>query len=727
MPFPALLACTAPPADLVPDDPVALVDRFVGTGGTGAQVAGVSPGAAVPFGHVLVGPDTRHSSYGAPRFYHFGGYHWDDDLVEGFSHTHSHGMGVNDHGAIHVMPRASFDPAHTDGVARAAPFDHARETAVPGRYSVDLMDDGVSVDIVATVRGAVHRYAFPGDVEPVVWFDLGHVLGDVAIAEADIDLFPSEVTGHQLLLGEYSGRYGGQHIWFSATFDPEPVETGAWDTPDAPVTGATRGAGSASGGWVRFAPGTALVEMRLALSAVDLDGARANRVAELAAPFDALTNAATEAWGDYLDGVRIEGGDATERAIATTAHANTALMPRQYADVDGRVRGIDGNIHTVDFDYVTDLSLWDTFRTLHPFLLLAHPDRQRDSVRSLAHMAEVGGAWPRWPLSHGYTGGMVGTPADQVLAQSALAGLDGWDAEAAFDSLLPHAFEAVSPDGRDGIDGYAARGWVAAEEAGASASLTLEYAWSDHALSLWAASLGRTDDAARLDAQAVGWRELVDPATGFVSARFLDGTFDPIDEPFAWDSAYVEGNALHYRWGAPWDVQGHLDVQYGGDVDAFDAALLAYWDEVAFEPDDALPDDWYWHGNEPDLHYAALGALIGRARTTEQAVRWIASHRYGLGPTGLDGNDDGGTLSAWYLLWSMGLYPVAGTPTWVLGCPFFDRIEVPAWGLVIEAPGAGPDRPHCTDVRRDGAPWPGRLVAWDDLVDHTWTFTPEPP
>lgn len=720
------LACA--PADPLPsstDVPLRLVDRTVGTGGTGAQVAGVSPGAAVPFGHVLVGPDTRHSSYGAPGFYHFGGYHWDDDRIDGFSHTHSHGMGVNDHGAVHVMPRATFDPSHTQATARAAPFDHAREWVTPGRYAVDLLDDGVSVDIVATARGALHRFDFPSGVEPVVWFDLAHVLGDVAIGDADLSLTTTEVSGHQLVQGAYSGRYGGQHVWFSATFEPSPSATGAWDDPALPVEGANTARGTTSGGWVRFPPSTRTVHMRLALSAVDLEGARANRDAELSGTLESLALAAEAEWADWLDGVRIEGGDATDRAIAHTAHAHAALMPRRYADADGRVRAIDGEIHTVDFDYLTDLSLWDTFRTLHPFLLLAHPDRQRDAVRSLVHMNDVGGSWPRWPLSHGYTGGMVGTPADQVLAQSALAGLDGWDAAAAFDALLPHASEPVAVDGREAVTGYAARGWVAADEAGASASLTLEYAWSDHSLALWADALGRDDDAARLRAQAAGWRQLVDPATGLVSARNLDGTFVTIHEPFAWDPAYVEGNALHYQWGAPWDVAGHVDVQYGGDVEAFDADLQAYWEEVGNEPDDALPDDWYWHGNEPDLHYAALGALAGHPRTTETAVRWIADHRYDLGPAGLDGNDDSGTLSAWFLLWSVGLYPIAGTPTWVLGCPFFERIEIPAWGLIIEAPGAGPERPHCAGIRRDGAPWPARTVPWAELIDHTWTFDTE--
>ncbi len=726
--FLLLQSCTPDPTAPVatPMDPVALVDVFVGTGGIGAQVAGVSPGAAAPFGHVLVGPDTRHHSYGAPPFYHFGGYHYDDDRIDGFSHTHSHGMGVNDHGAVHVMPRAAYNPDHTSALLRATPFQHDRESGSPGTYSVDLTEDDIVVSIAASTRGAWHHYEFPDATEPVVWFDLAHILGNITIAEADISLAADEVSGHQKILGAYSGRYGGQHVWFAATFDPAPVGFGAWTDPAAPEIGATTATGPSSGGWVQFPLGTRTVDLRLAVSAVDLDGARRNRDTELVGSFDDVLATTEAAWRAYLDGIVIEGGTEEERRIFHTAHYHTALMPRQYADVDGRTRGIDGEIHTVhDFRYLTDLSLWDTFRTLHPFYLLAHPDWQRDAVLSLVTMNDVGGAWPRWPLSHGYTAGMVGTPVDQVLAQSALAGLSGWDAEAAFDAVLAHSAGPVAVDGRDGIDGYLDRGWVAYEDAGSPVSLTLEYAWSDHSLALWAESLGRTEEAARLHQQAAGWAELYDPATGLLTGRHADGTFETITEPFAWLDAFVEGNALHYKWGAPWDPERLVTTLYGGDHDLWAADLAAYWDEVMSEPDDAFPDDWYWHGNEPDLHYAALGALTGHPELTWSATRWIAANRYGLGGSGLDGNDDSGTLSAWYLLSAMGLYPVAGTNVWALGCPFFDRIEVVAAGLVITADGASPERPDCPVRTRNQVPWTHTTADFQDLVEAEWAFLAE--
>src|SRR5690606_20079507 len=120
-----------------------------------------------------------------------------------------------------------------------------------------------------------------------------------------------------------------------------------------------------------------------------------------------------------------------------TALYHSLIMPSRFTDVDGSYRGLDGEVHTADFEYQTDLSLWDTFRTLHPLWLLAWPELQRDTLRSLVRMGDDGGSLARWPMAHGYTGGMVGTPAQQLFAESYLKGLDGWDAEAAFDLAYP--------------------------------------------------------------------------------------------------------------------------------------------------------------------------------------------------------------------------------------------------------------------------------------------------
>jgi predicted alpha-1,2-mannosidase len=729
-----LVGCSAEPgADvqpwlepITPYDPLQWVDPLIGTGGQAAQVTGVSPGASMPFGLTLVGPDTRHSAYGALGAYHFGGYHFDDDQVDGFSHTHSHGMGVNDYGAVLVMPRARWDPAWTTDVGRSVSFDHGTEQATAGRYAVTL-EDATRVEIVATVRGAHHRYVFDGLDAPVVVLDLGHTLGDMSVAEASLHLDPitGELLGFQRLMGGYSGRFGGLQTWFSGVVDPAPIAVGAWSDPDVPLAGEVDATGPTAGGWLQFPVGTTEVHLRLAVSYVDAEGALANRLAEL--PDLDLGQRLVEAetaWTDALSGVRVRSEDTGLMRTFHTAQYHARLMPSRIDDVDGRYRSVEDTIRTTTSPYYSDFSMWDTFRTLHPWLVLTEPERQAELLGALVQMTDDGGSVPRWPLAHGYTSGMVGTPADQIFAGSFLKGVDVPAVDRMFDACFAHATGPQEHAGRAGIAGYVERGWVASEDAGAAASRTLEFAWSDHALARWADALGRTEEAVVLWAQAGNWANTWSPEAGRFLARSETGSFGEVPDAFAWAPDYTEGNSWHYAWGAPHDVPGMIALRHGGDADAYLAELYDYWEEVYAEPDDAFPDDWYWHGNEPVMHHAALGSLAGDQGLSAEAARWVLDHRYDDTPQGLDGNDDAGTLSAWFLFASIGLYPVAGTPDYAVLAPLFERVEVdrPDGEWVLMAPGASERARYVSRISLADGDTTETVLTHDQLLAGPATF-----
>lgn len=714
-------------------DPLPYVDPLIGTGGPGAQTTGLNPGAAVPFGMTLTGPDTRDKSGNVLPFYHYGGYHYDDTSIDAFSHTHSHGMGVVDFGGIAVMPRGmGFDPAFVESKGRTAPFDHAAEQASPGTYRVTLSDDGTQVEIAATTRGASHRYRFDPakgqGASPAVIFDLGHALPGVEIGEESwVEIAGGEITGFQRLSGGYSARIGGLLTSFVARIEPEPVQFGSWSgAPDAILTaaGESRGEGSASGLWMSFPPGTTEVTLKVALSVTDLEGARANLDSELI-PFDhdTIVAQAEEAWREALAPVRIWGTEAGEEDLRTrfhTAHYHTMLMPRRYDDVDGRYRGLDGEIHAAESPYYSDFSLWDTYRTVHPFYTLLHPSRQREMLVSLVQMVKDGGSLPRWPLGHGYTGGMVGSPASIVMSDSAQKGLAGWDQEIGFAASFAQATSATPFDARGGVEEWNTIGYVSSQS-GAGASLTLEYAWADEANTRWAAMLGRETEQGVLSSLADNWRNTWDAEHAFFQSRNPDGLFTEFEGEHVWSEDYVEGNPWHYLWMVPYDVQGMIEVQHGGDAEAFAARYAQYWRDVAAEPEDNLPDDWYWHGNEPVMHYAWLGSLAGRTDLTAEAVRWVATHRYGLTPQdGLDGNDDAGTLSAWYLWAALGFYPISGTVDYAVGSPLVTRAELQTEGgtLLIEATDSSETAIYPISVEASGERREGRLSHEDLLGGH---------
>lgn len=699
-----LVACQADPdmdAPLDPStapieayDPLDLVDPLIGTGGEGAEIANVNPGASMPHGMTLVGPDTRKLS-GAPLFYHCAGYWYEDTHIYGFSHTHNHGMGVPDYSAVALMPRDGWDPAYTTMAGRQAPFDHAEEFARPGSYRVILQDTGTDVTLAATTHGGHTRMVFEDGVEPVVILDMGHALTGTEVGEGSWVSFEpgsSRVEGYQNYLGAYSERFGGLQAHFVAEVTPAPIGGGAWDDPEAPVAGATESEGNTGGIWLEFPEGTTQVDVRLALSWVDHDGAEANLLAEL--PDDDLEARIAEAesaWREHLGRVRVRGGTDDEQVIFHTAAYHASLMPSRLDDVDGRYRGVDQEIHTTDEPLYSDFSLWDTFRTLHPFYMLVWPELQESFNRSIVQMAVDGGTLPKWPLAHGYTGGMVGSPATHVLAGSWLKGLQDFDADAGFEAALDVASGPMPGPGRSGIEEYIDEGYVPVERGGGSVSETLEYAWADHALARWGEDLGRPETDA-LYAQAENWRNVWNGEFGYFTGRCMDPSTsdcaadgqddgwvwpgDRPNPPAVWESHYTEGNAWHYLWYVPYDVQAMIEVQHEGDLDAFHARYETYWDDVRAEPNDLLPDTFYWHGNEPVMHYAFLGSLSGAPHLTADASRWVMANRYYNDPVGLDGNDDAGTLSAWFLLASMGFFPVAGTADYAVASPLWERLEI---------------------------------------------------
>ncbi len=720
------LACQPEPDPtaeaIAPYDPIPEVDPFIGTGGEGFEIGSVNPGALVPYGLVKLGPDT--SGFGDVEYLHCAGYYAEDTELVAFSHTHGHGIGIADFGAIGLMPRARFDAAMTRDRGRKVTFDPASERAEPGWYTV-AWDDGdarVTAELTATQRAGYHHYTFRGG-SPTVVLDLGHTLATNTVASASARRDPTTglVLGTQHILGSYSDRFGGLLTHFALRFDPQPIAIGGWDDPDAPRDGvdAVTAAGSA-GLYFTFPPNTTDVTVAVGVSYVDEAGAIANLDAEIpsATPFTTVRDAATNRWRDQLANVRVAGGTPRERRIFHTALYHAYQMPTRYDDVDGRYRGNDGAVHSADFAYYNDFSLWDTFRTLHPWLILAQPDDQVDMARSLVRMAEEGGSLPRWPMATGETGGMVGSPAHQVLAETAAKGLAGWPEEQGFAFALAQSQGVTPSTHREGIDEFRRLGYVPWEAAGAPAALTLEYAWSDAALAEWANRLGRPE-ADELERQGAAYANSLDTTRGFVVGRYADGAFTETFDALAWADDYVEGNAWQYVWMAPQDVDGLIASQHGGDREAFLSRLDGFWEKTYSADDNAFPDLYYWHGNEPDLHYAYLASLAGDRARSLAPIAWIREHRYDDATRGLDGNDDGGTLSAWYLWSALGFYPIAGTDRYAIGAPLFDRVEIETPGGLTVIRGQG-DR--AGGLRVGDTPWTAPEITHRDWVGRDILF-----
>ncbi len=699
-------AQSPPPEPITIEQALDAVDPFIGTGGVGFGYAALTPAAQVPNGLVKLGPDTSRNGI-HPYFNHFSGYYADDPDCRGFSHLHFVGTGVEDYGNLSVLPVAAADVAEPWNAL--APF--VSQQAGPGVYEATLGAPEVEVQLTATAMAGVHRYVFADGS--------GHLAIDVAARLSDRPIVTEVVATADGLEGRidhggaYTGRTRPYVLFFSIRADPPPSAWRDW------AFGEERG--------VVLSFDAPEVALTVGLSPVDLDSARVHRAEVDDRGFEAVAAQAREAWAARLAPVRVAGGDRALRRTFYTALYDVYRMPTRYSGYDGRYRGLDGEVHTADdFGYVTDLSLWDTFRTLHPWLSLTDHALQRDCLRSLMAMGEDGGVVPRWPAAVSYTGGMIGTSADIVFADAALKGVLGVDYDHALDLLQRTADDHIPAGsgfgGRGSMQDYLSLGYVPYEAGHRAVSSTLEFAYDDGALANLADLLGRDADAARYRARANNWRNVFDPETGFMRNRMRDGTMVDLgraDRSF--DEQYVEGTAWHWAFYAPHDPEG-LTEAFGGPAalgDALETLFARSGIGGARALNVSLPDPYYWHGNEPDLHAAWLFAWAERPERLDHWVRAIQTKLYADSPTGLPGNDDGGTLSAWYLFSAIGLYPLAGTDRYVLGPPLFPRadLDLPGGGtLHIEAPGAAARPQTVRSVTLDGVPVAGRLLRHADLI-----------
>ena len=717
----------APDAPLPPAEPAATpliqwVDPFIGTGGIGFGVGSTYPGPQVPFGMIRPGPDTTASTAPAPN--HCAGYWYDDPFIRGFSHTRANGMGIPEYGAVALMPTLGMDESKTSWEGYRSPFSHETEEASPGYYAVTL-GDGVRVELTTTARVALHRYTFPPAAEAVVLSDIGHHMADVEILDGRVSLDPDagEISGEVTFSAGYSNRFGGMTVYYVARFSTAPESYGVWQ--DGVLhEGDIDGSGASAGAWYRFDTSSdEMVEVALAISFVSTEGARLNLDTEMPAiDFDSTRAEAETLWEDALSRVEIEGRSEREFEIFYSSLYRTLLMPTLAMDVDGAYRGLDGELHQAEgFIYLTDFSLWDTYRTMHPLLALLYPEWQLEMLNSLTAMGRDGGFIPRWPLGIGYTGGMVGDPADIVFADSWLKGIQDFDLREAYELMRLTAMgptpEGASFGGRHGITPYIEEGYIPIEHGGGSAAWTLELAYADHCLALLADELGEEDDARELGARAGNWRNIWDERSDFLIGRHEDGSFPAEVAPFAWQDYYAEGNAWQYLWFVPHDLEGLAEVM--GGRDELISRLDGFFEESASEEYmPVMPSRWYWHGNEPDLHAPWIFAALDRPAGSARWVRWALERHYSEHPDGLPGNDDGGTMSAWYVFSAAGIYPLPGFDYYLVGSPIFTRVvlHLAEGDFVIEAPEASGRAIYIQQATHDGSELARARIRHDDLA-----------
>lgn len=532
------------------------VNPFIGTGGHGHTF----PGATVPFGMVQLSPDTRVDNWDGSS-----GYHYSDDIIYGFSHTHLSGTGIPDYCDILFMPflgEAKFSGRTGQQTADdyASKFSHANEKAEPGYYSVRLEDDDILAEMTATPRVGLHRYTFPASEANILlnlkWRD--KLLGSEFIVKNN-----KRIEGFR----RSSSWAKNQEVYFVAEFSKkfETITTdGTATTGDKPGDGPNKDTQRASFHF-KTVPGEQIL-LKVAISPVSIEGARKNLAAELPGwDFEKVRARAKQAWNKELSKIEVSGGTDAEMTNFYTALYHTAIQPNLFQDVDGQYRGHDRKIHTAPKDtHYTVFSLWDTFRAAHPLYTIIDEKRTADYINTFIRQYEQGGRLPVWELAGEETDTMIGYHAVSVIADAIAKDIKGFDREKAY-AAAKHSAELD----HFGLAAYKKRGYISMEDEQESVSKTLEYAYNDFCIHQMAMILGsepvpgdpftrrpvadkqkaaRYDqDAAKFFARSRYFENLFDPETGFMRPKQNGGFIKPF-LPNEVNFHFTEGNSWQYTF-----------------------------------------------------------------------------------------------------------------------------------------------------------------------------------
>jgi predicted alpha-1,2-mannosidase len=674
------------PKEIISKFPLSsMVNPFIGTGGVPWTCAYNFPGPSLPFGMMRLSPETAAMLTGELAL-NTSGYFYGDDKVIGFSHTRLVGTGATDGGHFLVLPVSNASEITENPKGLRYKYSHKNELAYPGYYSLDLPREGIKVELTATERTGVHRYTFSGS-EQALLLNITHALGGKRSEDGFLDVLNDhEIQGHVRTFGSFAGRYGGIKVYFAARFSAPVTDFHIWENDNYSES---KTSAKADKLLALFGFDEQVVELKLAISHVSIENAWKNLESETRdKDFDVIAREAIETWEDRLACILVDGGNEEQQVNFYTALYRSFQMPTVFNDVNGQYIGFDKEVHQADsFRYFTDMSIWDTFRTTHPLYNLIARKDQRDMVVSLVKMAKQGGWLPRWPSGYGYTNSMLGSASDIVISEAYQKGIRDFDVEFAFENMKQIALASTPKgaafSGRRGNDDCVKYGYCPSDSMDQAVSRTLEYAWSDYSIGQLANALGKTEDARFFNDLSMNYKNVWNPETQFFHPRNADGTFVKdfkpllltyVDSHGKYTKDYVEGSAMQWRWAPFFDAHGLIGLF--SDRDYFIEELNTFFAKSDEHIGHWYPGSYYWHGNEPDIHAAYLFNYAGRPDLTQKWVRWVLDNKYSNRYDGLDGNDDGGTLSAWYVFSALGFYPVAGTDVYQLGAPLFETASV---------------------------------------------------
>jgi predicted alpha-1,2-mannosidase len=642
------------------------VNTYIGTGGGGSDYGGTMPLVTTPFGTTNWTAQTRENSISVSS------YAFEDHSISGFIGTHQPAIWMGDYGYVTLVPEV--DAIKTSQRERALPFMREQEVTTPYYYAVDL-DAGaarrIRAEITATDHCGLLRFTFPAQarasvvVEATRYLTPGMVHVDSAAHEI-VGYNPERMDAHlsNVTLPHFKGYFV---VEFRQRFRSHGVYLGS-----DMHAGMGTARGPNAGAFVTFdTTAGEVIEAKVGTSFISIEQARRNLHLELPGwDFGTVRAQLKATWNHKLTAFAIEGASDDQRRIFYTGLYHALLYPKLFSEHGRYYSAFDDKVHR-GVSY-TAYSLWDTFRAENSLLTLLAPEHIGPMVQALLQDYREGGWMPKWP-NPSYTNIMIATHADSVVAEAINKGFHGFDYQLAYqaahkDAMTPpdgdttrdwHDREAHVPyEARAGLTYYKQLGYVPVDKTAEAASSTLEDAYDDYAVAQVAKAVGHEQDYRFFIERSRNYRNLYNPATGFMQGRNADGSWADAD------AGWTEGDKWVYTYSALHDIPGLLALM--GGAEKYNATL-----------DEHFGADHNHHDNEPSHHYGYLYDFSGQPWKTQQRVRQIANDYYSNTPNGIAGNEDCGQMSAWYVFTAMGFYPLNPVSAdYMIGSPLFTRLTL---------------------------------------------------
>jgi len=662
-----------------------IVDTRIGTKGESLACGYSFIGATYPFGMVQFTP-----SFFSPQ--------------KGFVVTQLSGAGCSNMGNFPVVPMAGNLKDSPFNMNSLDPFESVNNASA-GYLSVNSKDD-ITSRLTVTKRSAIAQFKFKNSKKGTIIIGSGVNSSDAKhIKNSEINITSSTTCEGFTEGGDFCGTETPYKVYFAAEFDRPANELGTWSGNE--LTQSLINKGKNSGAFFTFSTeNNNEVNYRIAISFVSIENAKENLMSEkLNTSFDGYLTNTQNVWNKHLSKIKISTTNDDKKIQFYTNFYHSLIHPNIVSDINGDYMGADFKVYNNSNgkEHYSSFSVWDTYRTQAQLLAMLFPKESSEMMQSLVNFAEQAGGYGRWILANIETGIMQGDPTPILISNSFAFGAKDFDHKKAYKYMYNGAMvprlNSQKQEIRPYLTEYINNGHT-------FASMMLEYTSSDFAIGQFVLqALNKKNDAKLFIDRSQNWNNIYNPKIKWLNSKYPNNVWKDITHDWR------EGTYKNYFWMVPYNLKGLIN-KIGGNE--FAEKRL---DTLFTRLDAKYEDDWFAAGNEPDFQVPWTYNWINKPNKTSQTISRILNEQYNSSVSGLPGNDDLGTMGAWYVFASIGLYPmIPGVGGFSINIPAFENISIDLPNnnsLIIDK--TGPDNFFIKSLSFDKTAHNSTWINWDKI------------